>query len=99
MSQNLLSAAVMIGALRDNMPKLGSTVAQWYSAWLETQGLRVQASLASLVVSLNKTHLSLLSAGSNQEDLSQHNLEKYLKPCAAGLELINVAPDQQALRA
>ena len=41
-----------------------------------TQAMGVQAlpaSLAVCVVSLSKTHLSLLSTGSTQEDPSQHN--------------------------
>ena len=44
-------------------------VAQWKSAWLETEGLWVWASQASL----SKTHYSLLSTGSTQEDPSRYS--------------------------
>ena len=41
---------------------------------LGIEGLLVQASLQGVsVVSLSKTHYPLLSTGSSQEDLSQHD--------------------------
>ena len=47
---------------------LGSAVAQWKSAWLETEGSSLTGVTA--LWSLSKTHLSQLSTGSTQEDPS-----------------------------
>ena len=50
--------------------------AQWLSGKVLDSRPRVRvypASLCCVVVSLSKTHLSLLSTGSTQENLSRHN--------------------------
>ena len=49
---------------------------QWLcgkSALLETEGLRFKSHKHHCIESLSKTHCSLLSTGSTQEDLSRHN--------------------------
>ena len=47
--------------------------AQWQSAWLENEGLWVQASPASMCCVLEQDTLSLLSTGSTQEYPYRHN--------------------------
>ena len=53
---------------------LEGTVAQWYGALLETEGLRVRASSASLHCVLEQdTFILALSTGSTLDDPSQYN--------------------------
>ena len=52
--------------------------AQWLSGRVLDSRMRrrgFEPHLLHCVVSLSKTHLSLLSTGSTQEDLSKHNLK------------------------
>ena len=81
MSQNLSSAAVMIGALRVNPLKrqlqcseerdmLSGRVFNWRS-----RGCGFEPHQKHCIVALSKTLYPLLSNDSTQEDPSQHNLK------------------------
>ena len=57
-----------------HMSNQRSVMAQWQSAWIEIEGLRVPSSLEALpCVSLSKRLFPLLSTGSTQEELSRHD--------------------------
>ena len=60
----------------DSFLQFHMTGGQWLSVRvldLRPRGCRFKPHLRQCVVTLSKTHLSLLSTGSTQEDLSRHN--------------------------